>query len=262
MQGLEGKVIVVCAGGTGDGTQLGPGMGAATARRLAEAGAKVVVGDLDEAAAVRTAKAIVDAGGVAIGQAYDAGDDAQTRALVERAVSEYGGVGGVHFNATSTDNTSNLDGEHDLVSLPLDAWQRQLDVSLRGFLLVARYAIPHMLERGGGGIVGTSSAAAYLGEPVRVAYATAKAGMGAIARHIASRYGSQGIRANTVAPGLVPSEVMLADPRFQGMLDHPRSNRLGRADDIAGMVTFLLSEDGSWINGQAIGVDGATVMRP
>jgi NAD(P)-dependent dehydrogenase (short-subunit alcohol dehydrogenase family) len=262
MPGLEGKVFVVCAGGTGDGTNLGPGMGSATARRLAAEGAKVVIGDLDETAAHRSALLITDAGGTAIGQRYDAGDDEQTQALIDLAVARYGGVDGIHFNATDTSSVSELDGEHDAVTIPLDVWQRQLDVSLRGFLLAARHAIPRMLDRGGGGIVGTSSAAAYLGEPVRVAYATAKVGMGAIVRHIASRWGGEGIRANTIAPGLVPSEVMLADPRFQGMLQHPRSHRLGRPDDIAAMVTFLLSDEGAWVNGQCISADGGTVMRP
>jgi NAD(P)-dependent dehydrogenase (short-subunit alcohol dehydrogenase family) len=85
--------------------------------------------------------------------------------------------------------------------------------------------------------------------------------MGAVVRHIASRWGGQGIRANTVSPGLVPSAVMLADERFQKMLHHPRSHRLGKPDDIAAMVTLLLSDDGAWVNGQAICVDGGTVMR-
>jgi NAD(P)-dependent dehydrogenase (short-subunit alcohol dehydrogenase family) len=140
-------------------------------------------------------------------------------------------------------------------------WHRRLNVGLLGFVFAARHAVPHILERGGGGIVGTTSDAAYVGEPVRVAYAAAKAGMGAVVRHIASRWGAEGIRANAVSPGLVPSAAMMADARFAKMLQHPRSNRFGKPDDIAAMVTFLLSDDGAWVNGQCICVDGGTLMR-
>lgn len=179
---------------------------------------------------------------------------------MERAVAEYGGIDGVHFNAIDI-SSSDVDGAHDLLTLPLEVWRRRLDAGLLGFVFAARYSVPHLLERGGGGIVGTTSDAAYLGEPVRVAYAAAKAGMGAVVRHVASRWGSQGVRANAVSPGLVPSAMMLADERFAKMAVHPRSHRLGKPDDIAAMVTFLLSDDGAWVNGQSICVDGGTVMR-
>jgi NAD(P)-dependent dehydrogenase (short-subunit alcohol dehydrogenase family) len=264
VKGLRDQVIVVCAGGTGDGDWLGPAIGGATARRLAAEGAKVVVGDLDEAAAVRTVALIAGDGGAAVGQRYDASDEGSTRALFDRAVAEYGGVDGVHFNAMDTSDAAEADGAHDLTTLPLEVWHRRMDVGLLGFLLAARYAVPRLLERGGGGIVATTSDAAYVGEPVRVAYAAAKAGMGAVVRHIASRWGAAGVRANAVSPGLVPSERMLADERFAKLArqPHPRSNRFGRADDIAAMVAFLLSDDGAWVNGQSLCVDGGTVMRP
>jgi NAD(P)-dependent dehydrogenase (short-subunit alcohol dehydrogenase family) len=260
VRGLHDKVVVVCAGGTGDGTALGASIGGVTARRLAAEGAKVVVGDLDEAAAHRTAALVVDEGGVAVGQHYEASDEESARRLMERAEAEFGGIDGVHFNAIDT--SSDVDGEHDLTSVPLDVWHRRLDVGLLGFVLAARFAIPQLVNRGGGGVVCTTSDAAYLGEPVRVAYAAAKAGMGAVVRHIASRFGAEGVRANAVSPGFVPSAVMLEDPRFQKNQRHPRSDRLGRPDDIAAMVTFLLSDDGAWVNGQSICVDGGIVMRP
>jgi len=261
VRGLQGKVVVVCAGGTGDGTWIGPSIGGVTARRLAAEGAQVVVGDLDEAAAHRTVALVAADGGTAVGQHYDAGDEASTRALMDRAVAEYGGIDGVHFNAIDT-SADDQDGEHDLTTVPLDAWHHRLDVGLLGFVLAARHSVPHLVTRGGGGIVATTSDAAYLGEPVRVAYAAAKAGMGAVVRHIASRWGADGVRANAVSPGLVPSELMMTDPRFAKNLRHPRANRFGTPDDIAAMVTFLLSDDGAWVNGQSLCVDGGTVMRP
>ena len=262
MRGLQGKVFVVCAGGTGDDRWLGPAIGGTVARRLATEGARVVIGDLDAAAADRTAARIAAEGGAAVSQQYDASDEASTKALIDRAVAEYGGIDGVHFNAMDTSAAAEVDGEHDLTTLPLDVWHRRLNVGLLGFVLAARYAVPHLLERGGGGIVGTTSDAAYVGEPVRVAYAAAKAGMGAVVRHIASRWGAAGVRANAVSPGLVPSAAMMADERFAKMLHHQRSNRFGKPDDIAAMVAFLLSDDGAWVNGQSLCVDGGTVMRP
>ena len=263
MRGLQGKVIVVCAGGTGDGSKLGPSIGGSTARRLAEEGAHVVVGDLDAAAAERTAQLIADAGGAAVAAPYDAADEVSTKALMDRAVAEYGRIDGVHFNAMDTSpETSRTDGEHDLLTVPLEIWHKRHDVGLLGFLLAARHSIPHMLEAGGGGIVGTTSDTVYIGEPRRIAYASAKAGMGAIVRHIASRWGREGIRANAVSPGLVPSEQMLAEPRLQDLFKLPRSPRFGTGEDIGAAVAFLLSDDGQWINGQALCVDGGEVMRP
>jgi NAD(P)-dependent dehydrogenase (short-subunit alcohol dehydrogenase family) len=267
VRGLEGKVIVVAAGGTGatDGTSNGASIGGATSRRLAQEGAKVVVGDLNEAAAQRTVELIEAEGGKAVAHRFDAGEDDQIKSLMERAVAEYGGIDGVHYNAMDMSAaTLGVDGQHDLLTLPLDAWQRTIDVGLTGLLLAARHSIPHMLERGGGSIVATVSGAVYVGEPIRLAYATTKTGMTAVVRHIASRWGQQGIRANAVAPGMVPGQEMLdtlPDEGKQRMLKMARSHRIGRADDIASMVTFLLSDDGEWVTGQVIAVDGGVTMR-
>ena len=268
MRGLTDKVIVVAAGGTGtsDGTSHGASIGGATARRLAEEGANVVVGDIDLAAAQVTVDAIEAAGGKAVAHRFDAGDDPSIEALMQRAVTEFGGIDGVHYNAMDMSAaTLGVDGKHDLLTLPLDVWQRTLDVGITGMLLAARYSIPSMLERGGGGFVCTVSGAVYVGEPIRVAYATTKTAMTAVVRHIASRWGHDGIRANAVAPGSVPGpDVWDAMPqeRRDRMMRMARSNRIGRADDIANMVTFLLSDDGSWVTGQVIAVDGGVTMRP
>jgi NAD(P)-dependent dehydrogenase (short-subunit alcohol dehydrogenase family) len=267
VRGLEGKVIVVAAGGTGasDGTSNGASIGGATSRRLAAEGAKVVVGDLNEAAAERTVSLIREAGGEAVAHRFDAGEDEQIKSLMDRAVSEFGGLDGVHFNAMDMSAaTLGVDGQHDLLTLPLDAWQRTIDVGLTGLLLAARHSIPLMLERGGGSIVATVSGAVYVGEPIRLAYATTKTGMTAIVRHIASRWGHDGIRANAVAPGMVPGPELvesMGDDGAKRMLKMGRSHRIGRADDIASMVTFLLSDDGEWVTGQVIAVDGGVTMR-
>ncbi len=268
MRGLKDKVIVVCAGGTGtnDGPSNRASIGGVTARRLAQEGARVVVGDLNEAAAKLTVQLIEEDGGTAVAQQFDASDETSIKALMGRAIDEFGGIDGIHANAMDmSTQTLGADGEHDLLTLPLEVWQRTIDVGLTGFMLCARHSIPSMLERGGGSVVATVSGAVYVGEPIRLAYATTKTGMTAVVRHIASRWGHQGIRANAVAPGMVPGESKLAevdDAAVQRMMRLARSNRIGKADDIAAMVTFLMSDDGSWVTGQIIAVDGGNSMRP
>jgi NAD(P)-dependent dehydrogenase (short-subunit alcohol dehydrogenase family) len=121
-----------------------------------------------------------------------------------------------------------------------------------------------MLERGGGAIVYTSSGAAFIGEAERPSYAMAKAGIHALMRHVASRWGKAGIRANVVAPGFVLTENNLKTMPEQLKvlaLGKTRSTRTGKPEDIAAMACLLLSDDGEWINGQVISVDGGATMR-
>ncbi len=122
-----------------------------------------------------------------------------------------------------------------------------------------------MLNRGGGAIVNMSSAAAFQGEPSRPAYATAKAGIGALTRHVASRWGKEGIRCNAVAPGFTATETIRSAPQWPELeasaLRRMRATRVGLPEDVASLVAFLLSDEGAWINGQVINVDGGTILR-
>ncbi len=136
MRGLEDKVIVVAGGGTADD---GPGNGAATAIRLADEGASVVVGDLSAGAAKETVAIIEDRGGRAVPFQFDVADDESVRALVASAVERYGAVDGLHVNAADiSSDVLGVDSETDLLTIPLAVWQRTLDVNLTGFLLIAR----------------------------------------------------------------------------------------------------------------------------
>ena len=124
--------------------------------------------------------------------------------------------------------------------------------------------IPALLARGGGAIVYTSSAAAFVGEPERPTYAITKAGLNSLVWHVASRWGKEGIRANTVAPGPTVSatvDSVLPDSYRQEMLATLRSPRLGKPEDVAAMVVLLLSSEGEWVNGQVISVDGGRTLR-
>ena len=253
MRGLGGKVLIVAGGGSG--------IGAATSLRLAQEGASVVVGDLDAAHATATARAIADSGGTARGAQFDITDETSVRALVATAVDAFGGLDGMHVNAAALEVVVR-DG--DAQTVPLDVYDRTLDVNLRGHLLCTRCALPELLKRGGGSLVYTSSGAAYMGEPQRVAYAVSKSGLHALVRHVASRWGKQNVRANAVAPGLVLTDAVkraMNDEELAQVLSITRSARLGEPRDIAAAVAFLCSTDGEWINGQVLSVDGGVTMR-
>jgi NAD(P)-dependent dehydrogenase (short-subunit alcohol dehydrogenase family) len=122
-----------------------------------------------------------------------------------------------------------------------------------------------MIDSGGGSIVNMSSAAAFQGEPARPAYATAKAGIGALTRHVASRWGKDGIRCNAVAPGFTATDTIRSAPQWPDLeakaLSRMRSTRVGEPEDVASLVAFLLSDEGAWINGQVLNIDGGTILR-
>ena len=134
-------------------------------------------------------------------------------------------------------------------------------VNLRGHVLVTRRAIPELLARDGGALVYTTSVTAFIGEPVRPSYAMTKSGLLALVRHVASRWGSEGIRANGVAPGFVMHRhVDDPGPELAEIIaaNTERSRRVGRPADIAAMVAFLCSDDGEWVNGQIFAVNGGS----
>jgi NAD(P)-dependent dehydrogenase (short-subunit alcohol dehydrogenase family) len=254
MRGLNGKVAVIAGAATG--------IGKATAVRLGEEGAHVVLGDINVAGIDAVAAQVNAAGGKAVAAHCDIADDASVKALVDLAVKTYGGLDFMHANAADlkvvlSDTTA--------VDVPLEVFDRTIAVNLRGHLLCTRHAIPEMQKRRGGAIIYTSSAASYAGEPERVSYAVSKSGINALMRHVASRWGKEGIRANAIAPGVVITEATatgIPDEMKQMILAMSRSTRLGEPKDIAAMVAMLFSDDGEWINGQVLGVDGGVFLRP
>lgn len=253
-RGLTGKVAVIAGGATG--------IGAATAARLGAEDALVVVGDVSADGAEATAQAIRAAGGSATAVTFDLADPDSVRALIDAAVAAFGGVDLV-FNVGS--DMSLLRGDTDVVDIEFAVWDRTMAVTLRGYVASMKYAIPVMLSRGGGAIVNMSSAAAFIGEGTRPAYATAKAGIGALTRHVASRWGRDGIRCNAVAPGFTGTDMMRAVPQWPELeaaaLRGMRSPRVGHPGDVAAMVAFLMSDEGAWVNGQVINIDGGAVLR-
>jgi NAD(P)-dependent dehydrogenase (short-subunit alcohol dehydrogenase family) len=254
LTGLIGKVAVVAGGATG--------IGAATAARLAEEGCLVVVGDLAVDAAHRTAEEVTATGGTATAVGFDLAHPDSVAALLDTAATTYGGVDAIF---TVGADMGVIRADTDVVDIDFGVWDRVMAVNLRGYVAVMKYAIPRMLDGGGGAIVNMSSAAAFQGEPARPAYATAKAGIGALTRHVASRWGKEGVRCNAVAPGFTATEAIQSAPQWPDLeasaLKRIRGTRVGAPDDVAALVAFLLSQEGEWINGQVINIDGGTVLR-
>lgn len=256
MKSLEGKVILVAGGG---------GIGDELARRYAREGASIVIGDLIVERAEATANAILEAGGSARAVYLDGSQEATIPESVRLACETYGGLDGLHANFAALNL---LNDDSDVIEVPLGVFDGTMEVNTRGFFLCTRHALPPMLARGKGAIVYTSSGAAHGGESQRVSYAMSKAAGHALMRHVASRYGREGIRANSIAPGLIRHKgwdswapEILAELESNGTsnmaLDHP-----GRPEDIASISALLMSDEGSFITGQTISVDGGTSMRP
>ncbi len=226
---------------------------------LAALGAAVAVGDIDEEGAAEVARSVVAGGGRAIAQRCDMGDPEAVAALVDATVRAFGRLDGVDHNAAWT----SFRRDTDAVGVDLDAWDRVLAVNARGALVLARHAVPHMAAAGGGSLVFISSGAGTIGEATRVAYGVSKAAIDQLARHLAARYGRQGIRANTVAPGFIRTDTAasaMTEAQLETLRAANPSGRLGEPLDIARVVGFLLSDDSSYINGQTIHVDGGQLV--
>lgn len=244
---------MVVAGGAG-------GIGTATCLRLGEEGAAVVVGDLDGRAAAAVAEQVEAGGGRAVGVEFDIAEESSVASLFSAALDAFGQLDLLHCNAAALDPDT-IGRDTDVESIDLAVFDRSLAVDLRGHVLCTRAALPHLRSRGRGAIVYTTSAAAYIGEPERPSYAIAKSGLTALVRHVASRWGKEGIRANAVAPGLVLTPAVRAGTMAERVLARLPHTRLGEPSDIAAAVAFLLSDDAEWINGQVLSVDGGTTKR-
>jgi 7-alpha-hydroxysteroid dehydrogenase len=251
MRGLNGKVAIIAGGGRG--------IGAATARRLAQEGAAVVVGDIMGEWAEEVAASIREDGGKAAGVRLDGTSAESQGVIVAAARDEFGGLDIYHSNLAG-----GTEGDIDALNCPVEVLEKSFAINSKSHFLATQAALPAMLERGGGAMIYTSSGAASGGAPWQVAYPMTKNAIHALARHVAAKWGKQGVRANVICPGLVLTEAVrqhLTDDYVERGLKAVPHVRLGQPDDIAAMVAFLASDDGAWINGQVYHVNGGAQMR-
>jgi NAD(P)-dependent dehydrogenase (short-subunit alcohol dehydrogenase family) len=241
---LTGKVAVV--------TGAGSGIGLATARRFAAEGARVVCADVDAEAGEKIA-AEIDGRFVAV----DVTDEAQVRALFQRTVDEYGGLH-IAFNNAGISPPD----DDSILTTGIEAWNRVQQVNLTSVYLCCKYAIEHMRAGGGGSIINTASFVAVMGSATsQISYTASKGGVLAMSRELGVQFAREGVRVNALCPGPVNTpllqELFAKDPeRAARRLVHIPIGRFAEAEEIAAAVTFLASDDASFITGSTFLVDG------
>jgi len=252
---LAGRVAIVTGGASG--------IGRASCLALAAAGAAVVVADVNLDGARKVAGEVEARGGRAHAQHVDLSDEASIAAMVEAAVRVFGGLDILHNNAADSDPAL-MAADGPILELTTEVWDRNMRVNLRGPMLGCKYAIPHMIRRGGGSIINTSSASGLTGDVIRAAYAASKAGLGSLTQNVATQYGKQGIRCNAVAPGVIatPSlEANVPKAAVEVYVENTLTPRLGRPEDIATVVVFLASDAAAFVTGQVLSVDGGLLAH-
>jgi NAD(P)-dependent dehydrogenase (short-subunit alcohol dehydrogenase family) len=247
---FAGRAVIV--------TGAGSGIGRETAQRFAAEGGLVTVADINADAAAATVAAIAAEGGTARASVTDVADPAAVQAMVDGTVEAYGRLDVLHNNAYWAPLNTTVTDTSD------EQWERTIAVTLTGVFLGCKFAIPHMLARGGGAIVNTASTAALVASPKFAAYMAAKAGVLGLTRSVAFDYGKQGIRCNAVCPGLIQTAAtvdVFADPeRVEWLTSKIVVGRTGVPGDIAAAVLFLASDEASFTTGQALVVDGGRLI--
>ena len=243
---LDGKVALV--------TGASSGLGRTGAELFAREGARVVVADVVDGDEVLDA--IADKGGEAAFVRCDVSDDESVRAAVAFAMESFGSLDVLYNNAGVM-----LSGDDDPVSTPLDVYEKTMDINVKGTLLGCRYAIPAMIDSGGGSIVNVASFVAHMGAATaQIAYTASKGAVLDMTREMAVIYARQGIRANALCPGPIMTPLLakfLSDEdRRRRRLVHIPMGRFGTPDEIAHGALFLASDESSWMTGQSLIIDG------
>ena len=236
-------------------TGAGQGIGETYAKALAAEGARVVVAELNEAQGRRVAEEI---GKNARFVRVDVASPESTQAMAAAAVDAFGGIDLLVNNAAIYHGMQIA----PLIGVDWDYYKRFMDVNMNGALLCVRACYEHMAKRGGGAIVNQSSTAAWMGIGF---YGIAKLALNGITQSLARELGPWNIRINAIAPGPTDTEAtrtIVPPSILKQILSQMPLSRLGRPDDLVGILLFLLSDASAWMTGQVVNVDGGQVMRP
>jgi NAD(P)-dependent dehydrogenase (short-subunit alcohol dehydrogenase family) len=248
---LSGKVAII-TGGAG-------GIGVVYAAALCEAGASVVLADLDAGAADRASSDLADKGHAAVGTAVDVRSAESAAAMTQTAIDAFGGIDILINNAAIMTDLP----PYGLADIPVGDWDRVIDVNLRGPLLCTQAVVPAMVARGGGRIVNGLSAGAFMPGGI---YGVSKFALHGLTVNLASELGGRGINVNAIAPGLVDNESGYAAlPKDSPFRDAIAATIPGKPSgppaDLVGTLLLLCSKAGDWITGQTILVDGGWITR-
>jgi NAD(P)-dependent dehydrogenase (short-subunit alcohol dehydrogenase family) len=250
---FSGKVALV--------TGAASGMGLATARAFAEAGAAVVLADFREDAVKAAVQRLVAAGHKAIALRCDVSDDAQVAAMVDCTVAEF------HRLDAAFNNAGVMARIMPTAESTREEWDRVIGINLRGVWSCMKYELRHMVRQGSGAIVNNASVGALTGNPGIGSYIASKHGVVGLTRTAALEYIQHGIRVNAVNPGLIDTQIArdVVSGDEQAYADIAKSvpiGRAGRPEEIASVVLWLCSPGASYVVGHAITVDGGMTIAP
>jgi NAD(P)-dependent dehydrogenase (short-subunit alcohol dehydrogenase family) len=251
MRKHEGKVVIVTGGGRG--------LGRAYAERLSSEGARVAIAEIDENAGNEAAESLRQRAARAMFVSTDISSREATEEMAARVLEAWGHIDGLVANAALANSVGGA--LYDEISVA--EWDRIMAVNVRGTWLTCRAVAPHMQKRKTGSIVTVSSDTALWGSPRLLHYVTSKGAVEAFTRAMARELGADGVRINCVAPGLLDNEATAGVPavKREWNIQNRAIKREGRTDDIAGLVSFLLSDEASFITGQLIVANGGLVFH-